>query len=180
MTPTYAEASAWFTPTRAARFESKIEKTPEGCWLWRGSLTESGHGQVDVNGHIVRVHRLTWLLARKRDIPEYIQTRDGFVPLVIRHLLCDHKNCCNPAHLVGGSQTENVEDTWMIHLAYKRDTERRAREEYSEHPYIGELSELKEIPNPRRAERCDEHWLGSPVQCLALPPASPQQSIPTQ
>jgi hypothetical protein len=177
VTPTYEQAKLWFTPAREMRFWRKVEKTAEGCWLWCGALTESGHGQLDFNGHIVRVHRLTWLLARKLDIPEFIPDRDGeYVPFVVRHLMCDQKQCCNPAHLAGGSQGENVEDTWKIHLAYKQETERQARERYSKHPYIGYFSDHNSIPIPPHAETQDSYRYGFPMHH----PSTALQSLPMQ
>jgi hypothetical protein len=177
MTPTYAQALAWFTPTREARFWRNIEKTADGCWLWRGAKKESGHGQIDFDGHSVRVHRLTWLLARQQDLPEFIPDNHGeYKPFVVRHLMCDHKNCCNPSHCVGGTQTENLEDNVMIHLAYKLDTERRAREEYSKHPYIGYFSDRWSFPIPPVAETSDRQWVGFPMHT----PAMPLQSLASQ
>ncbi len=128
MTPTYEQAREWFTPLRLLRFERKIEKCADGCWLWRGALTETGHGQYDFGGGVTRVHRLTWILARQRDIP------DG---MVIRHLMCDNKPCCNPAHLVGGTQGENVRDIWLVHRPYDVDKEQREIAEYLKNPYVG-------------------------------------------
>jgi hypothetical protein len=141
MTPTYEQAKLWFTPAREAKFWRRIEKTADGCWLWQGATKESGHGQIDFDGKNIRVHRLMWLLARQQDLPEYILSDSGeFKPFVVRHLMCCNTHCCNPAHLVGGTQTENVEDTWMIHLTHKMDKERMAREEYRKHPYIAYFS----------------------------------------
>jgi len=177
VTPTYEQAKQWFTPERAAKFWRKIEKTAGGCWLWHGAKREGGHGQIDFEGHNVRVHRLMWLLARRRDLPEFIPDNYGeYKPFVIRHLMCDRKNCCNPAHCVGGTQTENLEDNLMIHLAYKLDTERRAREEYSKHPFVGYFSDHGAIPIPPVAEMSDSQWVGFPVHC----PPTPLQSLPTQ
>ena len=174
MTPTYEQAKQWFTPARQAKFWRKIEKTADGCWLWRGAKKESGHGQIDFNGHNIRVHRLTWLLAREKDIPEFICDSNGeYKPFVVRHLMCDHKNCCNPAHLAGGTQTENLEDNLMIHLAYKLDVERRAREKYSEHPYIGYFSDRISIPIPPGGTPRHEQWGGFPM----LNPPIPLQSL---
>lgn len=177
MTPTYEQALAWFTPARQIKFWRKIEKTAEGCWLWHGAKKESGHGQIDFDGHNIRVHRLTWLLARQQDLPEFIPDNYGeYKPFVVRHLMCNHPNCCNPAHLVGGTQTENVEDTWMIHLAYKLDTERRARREYSKHPYIGYFSDRTQFLSPLPVDSGGEHWVGFPMHY----PAMPLQSLPAQ
>jgi hypothetical protein len=133
MTPTYEQAKQWFTPLRELRFWRKVDKTPEGCWLWRGALTDTGHGACDFDGDSVRVHRLTWILARQRDIPE---------GLVIRHLMCDNKPCCNPAHVVGGTQGENVNDIWLIHRPYDVAKEQEVIAEYLKHPYVGYFSDF--------------------------------------
>ncbi len=132
MTPTYEEVKLWLTPERDTRFWRKVDKRPDGCWVWKGSLTDSGHGQCNFDGGSVRVHRLTWILARERDIPDW---------LVVRHLMCDRKPCCNPAHLVGGTQGENVQDIWLVHKPYDESKEQEARAEYLNHPFIGYFSE---------------------------------------
>ena len=56
MTPTYELAKMWFTPIRESRFWGKVDKRPNGCWLWTGSLTDSGHGRYDFDGDTVRMH----------------------------------------------------------------------------------------------------------------------------
>jgi hypothetical protein len=132
MTPTYEQAKLWFNPLRAARFWGRVDKREDGCWIWTGALTDSGHGRYDFDGDIVRVHRITWMLARQRDIPD---------ALVIRHLLCDNKPCCNPAHLVGGTQGENVMDMWLIHKPYDEAMEREAIGAYLLQPFTGHFSE---------------------------------------
>ena len=144
MTPTYEQLREWFTPARAARFWRKVEKnaTPEGCWLWRGSLTETGHGQYRMLDGVVRIHRLTWILARQRDIPDW---------MVIRHLMCSNRACCNPSHIVGGTQGENVEDQFL-HASYDYAAEELARIEYTANPYLGFFSE-KGICNPTPVDR---------------------------
>jgi hypothetical protein len=128
MTPTFEESGLWFTPERLARFWQHVDKRPNGCWFWKGALTDTGHGQYRMMGGVTRVHRLTWIMARLADIPDW---------MVIRHFMCDNKPCCNPSHLLGGTQGENVQDIWLIHAAYRRDVEMRARERYRNHPYVG-------------------------------------------
>lgn len=82
------------------RFMSKVEKT-EGCWNWTGALTR-GYGYFSLNGKAQRAHRVAYSL---------------FVgPLaedaVVRHT-CDNPRCVNPAHLVVGSQADNMTDKVM-------------------------------------------------------------------
>lgn len=128
VTPCFEEVNFWFTPERLANFWAKVEKRSDGCWKWLGALTDTGHGQYRMLGGTVRVHRLTWIMARQRDIESWMK---------IRHLMCDHKWCINPGHLVGGTQGENNSDRTLIHAAYDWDQEQRARAEYLKHPYIG-------------------------------------------
>lgn len=175
MTPTYEQLRDWFTPARERRFWAKVDKQPGpfGCWLWRGSRTDDGHGQTYCCGGNVRVHRFMWLLARQRDIPEFIfDSRKGeYVPFVVRHLMCDHSLCCNPSHLVGGCQAENVKDIWLIHHAYQQDVEEQARREYLSHPYAGYFSDKNLTGDIGGAQH--EHRVGFPMHT----PAMPMQSV---
>lgn len=133
MTPTYEETKLWFTPARAARFWRKVNKQANGCWVWTGALTDTGHGRYDFNGNTVRVHRLMWVMARQRDLPD---------ELVIRHLMCDHTPaCCNPAHLVGGTPRENVLDMWQLHRPFDEAQEQEAIAKYMKHPFVGYFNE---------------------------------------
>jgi hypothetical protein len=136
MTPTFEMLKLWFTPVRETRFWRKVDKRSDGCWLWTGSLTDSGHGRYDFDGETVRVHRLTWILARQRDIPDW---------MVIRHFMCHNERCCNPAHLVGGTQGENVRDIWLVHKPYDDFMEQEAIAAYMECPYIGGLSDRANV-----------------------------------
>ena len=56
----------------------------------------------------------------------------------------------------------------MIHLAFKLDTERRAREAYSEHPYIGYFSDRTEFLSPHPVTPRGEHWIGFPMHRPAV------------
>lgn len=67
------------------------------CWEWCG--TRSHYGIVS-HGRNYYAHRMAWERAAKRPVP------DG---MVVRHT-CDNKYCVNPAHLILGTQADNVRD----------------------------------------------------------------------
>lgn len=85
--------------TYVRRFWMRVDKTtsPDGCWLWTGSLTEKGYGNVKLNKRLVGVHRLAYQWA-KGPIPEGLQ---------IDHL-CRVRHCVNPDHLEAVTLKVNV------------------------------------------------------------------------
>ena len=88
----------------ADRFEEKLDKTTSirGCWLWTGSPTSNGYGQISRGGKYgaqIGAHVCSWGL------------RNGAVPkgLCVMHK-CDTPLCVNPDHLSLGTHVENVAD----------------------------------------------------------------------
>ena len=85
------------------RFWSKVEKRSGAeCWPWLASKAHFGHGQFKVggkHGSCVHAHRVAWELTFG-DIP---------AGAVVRHR-CDNPPCVNPAHLVIGTQDDNIND----------------------------------------------------------------------
>lgn len=85
----------------ADRFWSKVDKTG-ACWLWTGSTVNGGYGKISeggVHGRLLLAHRVAFQIA------------NGYEPtgMVVMHT-CDNKLCVNPAHLVAGSQLDNIRD----------------------------------------------------------------------
>lgn len=72
---------------------------PMDCWRWLGSYYPTGYGFTKIDGDNDYAHRLAWLVAGRTLIPG----------MVIMHT-CDNRACCNPAHLVRGTQKENIHD----------------------------------------------------------------------
>jgi hypothetical protein len=86
--------------TLQQRFESKVERiTESGCWLWTGSTTYFGYGQIRSNNRLSVAHRVAYEL--------YVgQIPDG---LCVLHR-CDVPACANPGHLFVGSKKDNTQD----------------------------------------------------------------------
>lgn len=85
----------------AARFWAKVDVRRAGeCWPWKNATNEHGYGLIRVNGGNVKAHRLA------------LELSDGVRRMPdekVRHR-CDNPPCCNPAHLIPGTQADNIAD----------------------------------------------------------------------
>lgn len=81
------------------RLMSRVTKLKNGCWKYRGHNTKYDYGQVWSNGQARPSHKVAY------------EAFKGKVPAgkVVRHK-CNHRYCCNPAHLTLGSSAENNQD----------------------------------------------------------------------
>lgn len=83
-----------------SHFDDKIIPISEsGCWVWTGTLTDTGYGEVKVSGIKSLAHRIAYTCAK------------GLIPegMMVRHS-CDIPCCVNPNHLSVGSQMDNMDD----------------------------------------------------------------------
>jgi hypothetical protein len=80
----------------AERFWARIDKSGE-CWLWTGSKTTAGYGNLCIQRKWWYAHRLAYELVV------------GAIPpgLVLDHL-CRVRHCANPAHLEPVTDGENM------------------------------------------------------------------------
>lgn len=89
--------------------EERIEKyvasaSEDDCWPWLGATTRGGYGEmVRDDGKIGYAHRVSFELASG----EKLTKKD-----TVRHS-CDNRPCCNPKHLIRGSQKENLQDMFL-------------------------------------------------------------------
>ena len=74
------------------------EVNSNGCHIWLGRCNEFGYGVLKYAGRWQGVHRLVFSL-----------TNDLLPNVVIRHK-CDNPPCINPAHLIPGTQADNITD----------------------------------------------------------------------
>lgn len=83
------------------------------CWLWKGSLTHSGYGQVGRGGKRggnVYTHRAMW------------ECLVGPIPpgMQVDHL-CKQPACCNPDHLEPVTPKENTRRSAAGHITGARN-----------------------------------------------------------
>jgi hypothetical protein len=83
------------------RFWARVQKNPDGCWLFAGSpCNRAGHIHIArEDGSRVYAHRFSFELHK------------GRVPgrLKVCHT-CDVPRCVNPDHLFAGTQKQNIHD----------------------------------------------------------------------
>ena len=89
---------------------SKVDKKTENeCWPWIGQITDKGYGRVRFKGGRYYAHRVIFWLENPNEIelaaPKIDRDTKGF----LLHK-CDNPICCNPSHLVVGSQMDNIID----------------------------------------------------------------------
>lgn len=76
----------------------KTKKNTKGCLIWYGARTPDGYPRVKWEGNAnVRAHRLLFYKIY------------GYYPPVVRHT-CDTPRCMNAAHLLPGTNLDNVRD----------------------------------------------------------------------
>ena len=103
-----------FSKKDAERFWKKVDTgSADVCWKWQAATDKDGYGVFKLNGKKWRAHRVAALV-------------DGRDPTgkVVRHT-CDNPCCANPAHLVVGTQHENMQD--RMHRGRQARGERNGR-----------------------------------------------------
>jgi len=87
------------------RFWSFVKRgKPNECWPWTAGKTGQGYGAFYLGNRQVLAHRFSHLLS--------CGSLDSSV--VVRHI-CDNPPCCNPAHILGGTQKDNIQDCVRRH-----------------------------------------------------------------
>lgn len=74
--------------------------SPDECWPWLGGFWWNGYARIRWKGKGRRAHVVIW---------SEENGRDPLPGMLIRHS-CDNPPCCNPAHLLEGTQADNMAD----------------------------------------------------------------------
>lgn len=74
----------------------------DDCIIFKGHKNEAGYGRIKLNGRKVYAHRLKYCESKGISLSDISGK-------IVRHK-CDNPSCINPAHLILGSQKQNMED----------------------------------------------------------------------
>jgi hypothetical protein len=90
------------TPNNSLTFLKQIDPSGghEACWPWLGFRNPKGYGQSSIDNKTMLAHR--WSYQHHHGVVIYNA-------LQVRHT-CDNPSCCNPLHLLLGTNQDNVND----------------------------------------------------------------------
>lgn len=84
------------------RFESKFQKSLDGCWNWAAGTNYGGYGVINIGGKTQIASRVAYTLYVD-EIPKDCQ---------VNHR-CHNPACVRPAHLYLGTQGDNLRDMYQ-------------------------------------------------------------------
>lgn len=89
------------------RFLSKVDiRGEDECWNWKGSKDTAGYGMFWLQGSAKGAHRISYFI-KNGELPGFDAEGNE---LCIRHS-CNNPACCNPAHLLIGTDKDNLIDS---------------------------------------------------------------------
>jgi len=119
--------------TTLLRFSAKVCKTGD-CWIWTGSLSNKGYGQIRAGGRNSLAHRVSFELFR------------GPIPpgMWILHR-CDNRRCVNPDHLFLGDCALNMQDCAAKGRLHFQKAPRRGEEHSQAKLNSLQVTEMREL-----------------------------------
>jgi hypothetical protein len=85
--------------TKNTFLQNTVLDADTGCMNWQHYKNADGYGRMSFNRKVISAHRFSYKLFIG-DIPE---------GLIVRHK-CHNPPCCNPNHLLIGTQLDNIQD----------------------------------------------------------------------
>lgn len=97
---------AWILIHMHIRFWNQVQKSdsPDGCWLWTGSVSAKGYGETSCYPNGVRIR-----LAHRVSYFKHYGVNPGSLHVLHK---CDTPGCVNPDHLYLGTNDDNVQDKY--------------------------------------------------------------------
>lgn len=132
----------------SVRFQSKVDRSGDGCWEWQGARFKNGYGMMRVGGLQKKAHRIAFQLEHGREP----------VGSVCHH--CDNPPCCRPDHLFEGTPRDNTQDGYRKGRIKVPPIEARTRYARSithcpqGHPY-NEVNTYRYRDRSRKCRICD-------------------------
>lgn len=114
------------------KFWNQVEKKDrDQCWNWTGYLDKDGYGRMGItNKYGIKYYR-------SNRIAYFLNFGDNDIYTIIRHK-CNNKKCCNPNHLIKGSNKDNKKDCIESGINTKLNWEyvKIIRNKFQENPSI--------------------------------------------
>jgi len=70
----------------------------DGCWIWKGTINNSGYGILTYNRKSIPAHRWYYEYYKNRTVPDHLE---------LDHL-CKNRSCVNPDHVEVVTHKENI------------------------------------------------------------------------
>jgi len=111
-----------------ARLESHVNRAggPEACHPWTGSRDSGGYGQIRIKGDLQLAHVIAWEFEHGPKPPGADMDHECHNRAVREGACkpgkCEHRACCNPAHLVPKTRRQHRDDTrqWEMPTGSRR------------------------------------------------------------
>lgn len=148
--------SGW--AVRGMTLEQRVEHyvargEPSECWPWTGTIGSGGYGTFKMDGHQYTAHLAAhevWLGPR----PAGLVADHACHTLECEGGECEHRRCCNPAHLRWVSNVENV-------MAGQSAAARNARKDHCLHGHSFDRTKTTPAGNVgRKCRACERDRAG--------------------